>query len=246
MVLRFVIAIRGGRVKSHAVIHTKGIYSLKSMLVLISVILCSNVLAQNSYRPIGHLISEIKYFDKSSNSNIILFESDKTVSKKHSFLNISGQAIVGSAFAVGFSILPLAATWANAWGSDGTPASQTALGILTVSSYLFGSAVGVHLVAKSENSELSLWKTFGYSAIGGGVGVLLVSILASQYETIPGAGGVIVALCPIIGSMVYASFISDWPQDNQKVLSIDKNSYSHKDLVEQTKLFNIELLRIKL
>jgi hypothetical protein len=214
------------------------------MLILMSVILCSNILAQNCYKPIGHLMFEIKYFDKSSNSHIVLFESDKTVSQKHSFLNLSGQAFVGSAFAVGFSILPLAAAWANAWGSDGTTASQTALGILTISSYLFGSAVGVHLVAKSENSELSLWKTFGYSAIGGGVGAILVAILASQYETIPGAGGVIVALCPIIGSMVYTSFISDWPQDNQKV-SFAKTSLSHKDFIDQTKLFNIELLRIK-
>jgi len=218
---------------------------LRAILILLMVILCSIVPAQNSCKPIGYLNAEIKYFDKNNNSNIVLFGTDKIVTQKHSFLNLSGQAIVGSAFAVGFSILPLAATWANAWGSDGTPVSQTALGILTISSYLFGSAVGVHLVAKSENGELSLWKTFGYSAIGGGVGVVLVAILASQYETIPGAGGVIVALCPVIGSMVYASFISDWPQDNQKV-SFAKTTLSHKDFIEQTKLFNLELFRIKL
>jgi hypothetical protein len=229
----------------NVVIHTKGRYSLRAILILLSVIFCSIVPAQNICRPIGYLKAEIKYFDKNNNSHIILFETDKTVTHKHSFLNLSGQAIVGSTFAVGFSILPLTAAWANAWGSDGTPASQTALGILTVSSYLFGSAVGVHLVAKSENPELSLWKTFGYSAIGGGVGVVLVAIFASQYETIPGAGDVIVALCPIIGSMVYASFISDWPQEYQEV-SFAKTSILHKDIIDQTKLFNIELLRIKL
>lgn len=218
---------------------------MRSILILISVIVCSNIFAQDSYQSIGHLKSEINYFCKIDNSRIVLFESDKTISQKHSILNLSGQALVGSTFAVGFSILPLAAMWANAWGSDGTPASQTAIGILTLSSYLFGSAVGVHLVAKSENPELSLWKTFGYSAIGGGTGIILLSILASQYETIPGAGDVIVALCPIIGSMVYTSFIADWPQDYQKV-SFIKTNLSHKDIIEQTKLFDIELLRIKL
>ena len=218
---------------------------MRAILVLSFVILCSSILAQNSCKPISHLLAEIKYLDKINNCQIILFETDKPVSKKYSFLNLSGQAIVGSVFAVGFSILPLAASWANAGGSDGTPVSQTALGILTVSSYIFGSAIGVRLIAKSKNSELSFWGTVGYSAIGGGVGVILLSILASQYKTIPGADGVIVALCPIIGSMVYASFISDWPQENQEV-SFTKTSISHKDIIEQTKLFNMELLRIKL
>lgn len=190
-------------------------------------------------------ISSLRYEIENYKSSFNFGLPDNIAAKKHSFLNLSGQALVGSAFAVGFSVLPLAATWANIWGSDGTPVTQTTLEIQTLSSYLFGSAVGVHLVAKSENSVLSFWKTFGYSAIGGGVGIILIAILASQYETIPGTGGLIVALCPIIGSMVYASFISDWYQESQDV-TFAKTLKSHKDLFEQTKLFDIELLRIKL
>ena len=217
-------------------------------LILVFIFICSSNHAQNNFKQFSHLVEDIICLDKINNNRITLFQPDDNIFKHHSFINLSGQAIIGSVFAAGFSILPLAATVANAWGSDGTRTSRATLGvalsILTISSYVFGSAVGVHLIAKSENTELSFWGTVGYSAIGGGAGIVLLAILASQYETIPG-GGAIVIFFPLIGSMVYASFISDWPQENQKI-SFYKNNISHKDLIEQTKLFNIELLRIKL
>jgi hypothetical protein len=133
-------------------------------------------------------------------------------SKKHSFINLAGQAFLGSAFEVGFSILPLAGAFSTALSGRSSKTTEIALSVLAVSVYLFGAAVGVHLIAKAENSDLSLWPTFGYSIIGGGVGVLLISFMAAQYKTIPTYWIVTAALSPVIGSMVYASFIADWPQ----------------------------------
>jgi len=185
---------------------------------------------------------EIKF---NSFNYFLNYQKDKVSANSYSFINLSGQAVVGSASEVVFSILPLAIAWNNALSGKSTPASQTALLILTLASYTFGAAVGVHLIAKIENPNLSLLSTFGYSAIGTGAGIVLASILASQYTTIPVAGGVIIALCPVIGSMLYASFISDWPDDNP-AMSFYKNNIAHKNLVDRTKLFNMEILRIRL
>ncbi len=212
------------------------------------IFICSLNFAQNNFKPVCRLATDIKYSDNYNETHIIYFHPEEIVRKNYSFLNLSGQAILGSAFAVGFSILPLTAGLANSMGSDGTPTSRAVLGvtlgIITLSSYMFGSAVGVHLVAKSQNPALSFWGTVGYSAIGFGAGIALLAILASQYETIPCGGG-IVLFFPIISSMVYASFISDWPKENENI-SFSKFNLSHKDIIERTKLLNLELFRIKL
>ena len=169
---------------------------------------------------------------------------DITFSRKHSILNLSGQLLVGSTLAMGFSIIPAGLVGAASFGKE-TEVSVPLLNIIAVSSCLFGSAVGVHWVAKAENSNLAFWKTVGYSAIGGSGGVLILTLLTTQYVTVPAAGIVVVALCPIIGSMIYSSFISDWPQENSNA-AFYKNNFSHKDLIERSKLFNFEIMRIKL
>ncbi len=223
-----------------------GIYILKSKLFLLLVFMCSSIIAQNNFKSLRQFETDTTTLHyNNSTSTIICFVPDNIVSHKYSFINLTGQALVGSALAVGFSILPSSVAFISALSGKSTEISQATLGILTISSYLFGSAVGVHWVAKSQNSKLSFWGTVGYSAIGGGFGAILTTILASHYTTIPAFGGIIVALCPIIGSMIYASFISDWPQEPQKI-SFVKNNLTQNDIFEQSKLFNIELFRIKL
>ena len=208
--------------------------------------MCSSIIAQNNFKSLRQLetdINTLHYYE--SASTVTCFVPDNVVSHKYSFINLSGQALVGSALAVGFSILPFSVAFGSALSGNSTETSQATLEILTISSYLFGAAVGVHWVAKSQNSKLPFWGTVGYSVIGGGVGAILATVLASQYTTIPTFGGIIVALSPVIGSMIYASFISDWPQEPQKI-SFVENSLTQKDLFEHSKLFNIELFRVKL
>lgn len=216
---------------------------MKPNIVLFVFFVCSNIVAQNNYKSISQLTAEIKFFDNINDTHITLFQHNKIDSQKHSIINLSGQLVVGSALAVGFSILPFSLGFAAAWSGNETGAGISS--ILAISSYLFGAGVGVHWIAKLENPELSFWNTVGYSAIGGGVNALLFTILSTQYTTIPEVGGTIAALCPVIGSMFYASVISDWPKETRET-SFYKNILSHKDLIEQTKLFNVELLRIKM
>ena len=227
--------------------NTDGQIIVKSFFKLIAVFLFlySSIFSQNQSGQFVQLTAEIKSYDISANNQFTVVQQDNILSHRHSFINLSGQALVGSALAIGFAILPLSAGAANAWSGESTDVSQAAFGILALSSYLFGATVGVHWIASYENPYLSFWATAGYSAIGGGVGTIVVSILAANYTTIPTVGVIIVALTPIIGSMIYASLISDWQNKNQE-LSFRKVYFSHKDLVEQTKIINLELLRIKL
>ena len=220
---------------------------MRFLLRLIWILLFSfaNIFAQGESNDIIHLKLGMKSNETYASNRFTITQQDKISSQHYSFLNLSGQVLVGSTLAVGFSFLPFGAAFAHSWSGNSTAASRTALGIVTISSYLFGAAVGVHWIASYENPNLSFWGTAAYSAIGGGVGTIIVSILASNYTTVPTIGVIIVALTPIIGSMIYASFISEWPNESQE-MSFNKINFSYKDLIEQTNIINLEFLRIKL
>jgi len=202
----------------------------------------SSFYAQNKTSAPVSTTSEMRYSYEINSSKLELIQSSP---RKHSFINLAGQAVVGTGLAVVFFVPTAAASFSIGWNNNLDPPIGATLEVLTISSYFIGAAVGVHWVAKAQNKELSFWKTVGYSFIGGSVGLGLLAILSTQYTTIPGVGGTIAALCPVIGSMIYASFVSDWPQEVPKV-SLYKKSISHKDLIEQTQIFNLELVRIKL
>uniref|UniRef100_A0A832LK16 Uncharacterized protein n=1 Tax=Ignavibacterium album TaxID=591197 RepID=A0A832LK16_9BACT len=220
---------------------------MRLILRFIAILLFSfaSIFAQNESNQFAQLKIRIKSNDTYAYNHFTVIQQDNISSQHYSFLNLTGQALVGSTLAIVFSIPPISAGFADAWSGKSNDASQTALEILAISSYLFGAAVGVHWIASYENPNLSFWGTFGYSTIGGSVGAVLVSILATNYTTIPTVGVIIVALTHIIGAMIYASFISDWPNESQEI-SFHKINISHKDLIEQTKIINLELLRIKL
>jgi len=160
----------------------------------------------------------------------------------HSEGNVFGQAFLGPIIGMGFSFLPGLLLYT---GAGDEPVDQIGIGSIFISSYLLGAAAGVYWIAKAENPEVSYWGTAAFSALGGGAGALLAWALAENYHTFPGYGFILVGLCPVIGSILYTTLIADWPQAN-RTTSLLRNKYMHKDLVEQSKLLNIELLRIKL
>lgn len=179
-------------------------------IFFLQLLLTSTLLASGKTdHPIQLLPSEItrqiEYFSHLPKSQPII----DTTFGGHSVLNISAQVVVGQTFGILFSLPPMAGFWASVWSPHGNPATTAALGILTISSYVFGTATGVYIVADMENERLGFWKTVGSSAIGAGAGVLLLSILATQYETIPSNGGMIVALSPLFGAVIYTCFIAD-------------------------------------
>lgn len=205
----------------------------------------ASILPQSESNQLAEVKAKMKSDSFSALNNFTVVQIDNISSQHHSILNLAGQALVGSSLAVGFSILPLSSAFGDALSGNATVASQTALGVLAISTYLFGAAVGVHWIASYENPNLSFWGTFGYSAIGGGVGTIIASVLAANYTTVPTAGVIFVALTPIMGAMTYASFISEWPGENQET-SFNKAYDSHKDLIEHSNIVNLELLRIEL
>lgn len=169
-----------------------------------------------------------------------LIRTDSITAQKHSLENICGQALVGSICGAGFAVLPFSAVSSNLGSKD---QANTVSAILTLAWYTFGTAVGVHWVAKSENPDLSFWGTFGASAIGAGIGFGLVSTLSSGFRDPPYFSAVIAALFPIASSMIYTSCFADWPSENQNT-TLQMRNLSHRDLVNSSKLFELNLLRI--
>lgn len=177
------------------------------------------------------------------NSISILLDSSKLDSdliKSYSIENIFGQALVGSLCAATFAAFPFSATSSKLGSRDQL---NSASAILTIAWYTFGAAVGVHWIAKSENPELSFWGTFGSSVIGACLGTGFIYLLSDGIKSPPHFSVVIAAVSPIISSMIYASFISDWPNENRD-LSLQKDILAHKDLINHSKIFDLELLRI--
>lgn len=166
--------------------------------------------------------------------------SDSISSRNYSFGNVCGQAIVGSLCATGFAVLPFSAVSSGLGSKDQV---NSASAILTIAWYTFGAAVGVHWIAKSENPELSFWGTFGSSVIGACLGTGFIYLLSDGIKSPPHFSVVIAALSPIISSMIYTSFVADWPSESQNI-ALQKNILSHKDLVNHSKVFDLEFLRI--
>ena len=201
---------------------------MKLLIILTVVLFTENIFSQNALY--NKFSSPLKLGNK--------------VYDNYSLTNLVFQPVVGSVLAFIFAIPPLAAGFHDAWnhGSDG---SQTVWGVLTLSAYCLGAGTGVYLVAHVENKKLTYWETVEYSVFGGAIGVITAAVLASQYSTIPNAGAIFIAFSPVIGAMFYTSFVADWPTQNRD-LSFNNKILSHKDLINRTNIFNIEVIRIKL
>ncbi len=183
------------------------------------------------------------YSLKSMNSDYLRSE----YKNYHSAFNVAGQIIVGSSLAFIFPISFLYGSFLASFHHEPDDAVKVGLLFLMFSSYTFGAAVGVDWIASIENKNNSLLETFGYSAIGSGAGILLISILASQYETIPWCGGFVAFLCPILSSVLYTTLISDWPA--QAEISSDRiepdRIYGHRDLIEESMLIKINIFQLR-
>ncbi len=168
---------------------------------------------------------------------------------KHSTLNISLQTIVGEGMGLGLAIIPFSISFASGFSGSGSKTTSDIFGVITIPAYILGTALGVHLIAHIENKEHSFWKTLEFAAIGGGAGVVLTGILAASYNSIPEAGAAIIALTPLVGSLVYSVSYADWRGENQSVnkfegFEINNNSALAKDIVEQSQIIKINLFRM--
>lgn len=182
---------------------------------------------------------EFSYSHSHSDIDDTTYKFDVIPFNKHSFSNLGAQALIGSLCAFSFAALPLSSMSSKIGGKD-QPNSTAA--IITIASYAFGAAIGVHWIAKFENPENSFWGTAASSVIGAGIGSGLLFIQSSSDNYF---AGLLALLSPIISSMIYASFIAEWSSESQNI-ALQKKIIAHKDLINQSKIINLELLRIKL
>jgi hypothetical protein len=215
-----------------------GELSMKKLLMIwfsaISFLHAQSSLALSPYNYSNHNV-----IDYSLNLNTAVSDSNNII--HHSVGNVFGQTFLGTITGIGFSFLPGLLLYMGA-GAD--PVDFIGFGSMFLSAYVLGNAAGVYWIAKSENPELSYWGIAAFSALGAGGGALLAWALADNYHTFPGYGFVLVALCPVISSILYTTLIADWPQENLSSSSF-KNQYTYKDFVAQAEVFKIELIRIK-
>jgi len=161
---------------------------------------------------------------------------NENIQHRYSTLNLFGQTVAGYAAAVGFSALPYYLAGENNPGSD----YKTGLIIFSVLTYLTGSATGVYFVSNIENPKISFLETLGYSALGGLLGFVTASATFNQRDPSP-FGIILFFAAPTISSMIYSSFVADWPENR---VGIRENTKTVNDFIEKSKLFNVQLLRI--
>ncbi len=102
-------------------------------LMILFLFFYSSIFFQTSFSEYVQPVSEMKSYQSSFYNRYNLIQPDKISAQHHSFFNLSGQALVGSTLAIGFSILPLSATFGSAFGS-GSSASTQLLSVLALSS----------------------------------------------------------------------------------------------------------------
>ncbi len=170
-----------------------------------------------------------------------LSEDKKQIRTSHSVQNVFLQSIAGPVFSVAFVFPILSISLANSGGPH-DPSLAFGAGVFTISAFLFGNGLGVYLISHIENPSVSFWNTVGYSFIGGAVSVGIFALRAKQNSNISIPEGIIIAFAPLISSIAYTTIISDWPISGDQEVSI-KNILSHKDLFDQSKVFDLELMR---
>jgi len=171
----------------------------------------------------------------------------KMTSRHHSPVNIASQAIVspllGAIIAIPTGILAFSLAADNLNGISGNVNFLDITVLAAVSGYIFGAGVGVYAISTRENKILPFWKTIGFAAIGAGGGMIVASILSSKYTTIPKFAGVVIALTPVIGAMIYTNFIADWIPEVQETNTVSKIR-SHADFLNSKKLCSVNIIKI--
>ena len=171
-------------------------------------------------------------------------------SNRFTFFNICGQITAGITTAAVVTAPVVYSAVLVAFSGSGKTTRSYNIGIRTlfITSFIFGTALGVDWIASIENPDNSLLKTLGYSAVGGAAGVLLLMLLASQNTTLPPEGVVLAILLPVTSSVIYTTSIADWPDNGKKEIknTLTVNKYRYRRLVDESMLLKIKIFEIRL
>lgn len=112
--------------------------------------------------------------------------------------------------------------------------------------YITGNALGVYVVAHSDNPNVSFLGTLTSSFVGTAGGVGLAALVYKKNSAVP---YVIAFSGPLVGALVYANFLVPRPAYRDYYSYAENigravNSNSHKDLYNSTLQFNMNLFTI--
>jgi len=221
---------------------------MKKYSFLIFLIIYSNLFAQADHKSILYLKSESKQLIKTEQFFSDSVYSNKKLNNKYSVGSLIAQGLTGSILGLGLGFLTIGSAVAYSWRHEETTFSRVGFTLLIPTSMIFGSAIGVHFVARYENHRHSFWQTVKYSAYGAGSGVVLGLIFGSLQKSLSAGEVVLISLSPVIGSLIYSNYVTEWPETNQKdkisKITFRKLNYSFKDYYESTQLFRINILSI--
>ena len=210
---------------------------MKKVFFVIVFLFCSaNVFAQ--------IQKEYRYSNLNFIKNSYKYQTEKALlteikEERHSALNLMEQNFAG--IAGGFLLALPTYYLAKKDNIRGTETGKY-FSIFSLIGYVVGSATGVVVVASLENPKISFWETLGYSAMGGALSIFILASTFDGNDLSPGA--IILSLVlPTFSSMIYSAFVADWSDETNK-MSNKRKIESHKDLIEHSNLFNIELFRI--
>ncbi len=186
------------------------------------------------------------------NSNI---DSLLSISRTHhSEINVGGQVIVGGAMGLASAFIPFGVAFVASFSETADKSVEDFWTAVAISAYAFGTATGVHIVAKAENKNHSFWKTVMYSEFGALVAsgaVIVVKSINNNNTFANHQGGVLILIMPVACSLIYSLAYADWPQQNLSTANcrnfeISNKALSLKDLVDQSQIIKINLFRISL
>jgi len=224
---------------------------VKRILAVLILVFSGTASSQTTAFPFNETEKKIQHAAVSDTSSLNI-QAGPVYRDKHNTGNLIGQALVGPALSFGFSIFPSVGCLGTLFSDNSNNDGFTILAGTAVAAYILGAATGVHWVARAQNPKISYWKTAGYSLMGGVAGAGVLWAFSAKYKTIPWTGVTLALASPTIASMIYASYVADWPEktgigagQSSGLSSRNYSSLSHKDLIESSMLFNIRIMHIE-
>ncbi len=221
---------------------------MKKNSLLIFLLFSSSLFAQTNHISILYLKTESKQLIDNS---VLLSDSiisKSILNKKYSVGSLIGQGLLGSVSELGLGFISAGAAFGYSFSHKETTLSTVGFTLLIPGSMIFGSALGVHLIAKHENPKHSFWQTVKYSAYGAGGGVVLALVFGSLQQTLNAGEVIFISLTPVLGSLFYSNYVAEWPEKKnnveQKNISFGKMNYSFKDYYNSRQLFRVNILSI--
>lgn len=209
--------------------------------IILFMILFTNFILSQNLNVDFSTIRKISKIDNTSKYSFNITPTDNVIKKSHSLSNLIGQAAAGFGTGIILGGLPILVLT----GSGTAKGLGSAISALVIGAplYILGTSAGVYWVAKRENPEVRYLSSFGFSLMGM-IGTIVYLSNPVNKNNIYTIEYIVALLLPVAGSILYTTCIADWPSKNN--YSFQKGDSTLYDIVNNSKIFEFEFIRIKL